>query len=231
MRRGGEPGPGRARVLVFGDSLTWGVDPGKRRRHGEDDRWPVVLDKGLGGQVDIVTEGLPGRTTAYNDPGDVADRNGVRVLPTVLASHVPLDLVVFMLGTNDLKPHICGTAEGAAYGVAQLVRIVRTQPLIYDLTAPRALVVSPPVVRATPATGADSLWPERCRQAEMLASRLQAAAEAAGAAFFDAACVAHTSDLDGVHLDAEASRAIGTALVPVVRDLLAQPAGCAHAET
>lgn len=212
----------RATVLAYGDSLTWGVDPGARRRHIASNRWPVVLGQGLGTGVEVIAEGLPGRTTAYDDPGAVVDRNGARVLPPVLASHVPLDLVILMLGTNDLKPQLCGTASGAAEGMMKLLWIIRNQRNIYDLPAPKALVVSPPVTRLTDATQADSLWLERCSQAQELASRFRAVAEAEGAAFFDAANVARTSDVDGVHLDADASRALGAALVPLVAELLGQ---------
>ncbi|MDP0929687.1 SGNH/GDSL hydrolase family protein [Paracoccus onubensis] len=212
----------RATVLTYGDSLTWGVNPGARCRHLACDRWPVVLGCGLGDQVEIIAEGLPGRTTAYDDPGAVVDRNGARVLPPILASHVPLDVVIFMLGTNDLKPQICGTASGATQGMRQLLRIVLRQRNIYDMPAPKILVVSPPVARITDATGANPFWLERCRQAQELAPLFRAVADAEGAAFFDAACVARTSDVDGVHLDADASRAIGAALVPVVARLLQQ---------
>lgn len=93
-------------------------------RHAFRDRWPSVLEAGL---VDtrVISEGLVGRTTAFDDTSTIADRNGSRVLPTLLASHAPLDLVILMLGANDLKPGICGTAEGAAAGIRRLAEIVR----------------------------------------------------------------------------------------------------------
>lgn len=214
-----------ATVLAFGDSLTWGVDPGARRRHDRADRWPVVLRAGLGGAVEVISEGLPGRTTAYDDPSATADRNGANILPALLASHVPLDLVIILLGTNDLKPQLCGTAAGAAEGMRRLLQIVRNQSYIYDMPAPKVLIVSPPIARVTPSTGAEPPWLERCAQAQRLAGCLREVAAEAGAAFFDAAEVARTSDVDGIHLDAAATRAIGEALVPVVAGLLGQGAG------
>ncbi len=91
-------------VMAFGDSLTYGADAENNSRHAYEDRWPTVLEQGLGGQARVIAEGLGGRTTVFDDFAADADRNGARVLPTLLGSHSPLDAVVIMLGTNDLKP-------------------------------------------------------------------------------------------------------------------------------
>ena len=97
-------------ILCFGDSLTWGYDPVGPGRHAHDVRWPSVLEAELGGKARVIAEGLNGRTTVFDDFAAGADRNGARVLPTLLTSHAPLDLVIIMLGTNDMKPFICGHA-------------------------------------------------------------------------------------------------------------------------
>ena len=90
-------------VLCYGDSLTWGYDAENLGRHAFDDRWQSVLQKALGGEVNVIAEGLNGRTTAYDDHLADCDRNGATLLPTILHSHAPLDLVIIMLGTNDLR--------------------------------------------------------------------------------------------------------------------------------
>src|SRR5687767_10512572 len=103
-------------ILAYGDSLTFGADAETLGRHRYEDRWPTVLEQGLGGAARVIAEGLGGRTTVFDDFSAAADRNGARTLPTLLESHKPLDLVVIMLGTNDLKLYINGTAFGAAMG-------------------------------------------------------------------------------------------------------------------
>ncbi|HET9536787.1 MAG TPA: GDSL-type esterase/lipase family protein, partial [Mesorhizobium sp.] len=80
-------------VLCYGDSLTWGYDAEGPGRHAYENRWPSALQRALG-NVRVVTEGLNGRTTAFDDRLADADRNGARILPTLLATHAPLDLVV-----------------------------------------------------------------------------------------------------------------------------------------
>ena len=94
--------PDKKQILAFGDSLTWGANPGGRGRHRFEDRWTSVVEENLIG-VRVIAEGLGGRTTSFDDYSAMADRNGVKVLPTLLGSHYPLDLVAIMLGTNDLK--------------------------------------------------------------------------------------------------------------------------------
>jgi lysophospholipase L1-like esterase len=207
-------------ILAFGDSLTWGADPVSGGRHRFEDRWPSVLEAGLDRSARVIAEGLGGRTTMFDDHGGAADRNGARILPTLLGSHCPLDLLIIMLGTNDLKPHLCGSANGAGAGIERLVEIAATYPYGEDAGAPQVLIVVPPLFGE--AVGGD--WqPAGGRgtaESEKLAPRYRDAAAHCGCAFFDAAGVAVASPIDGIHLDAANTRAIGRALVPVVRQLL-----------
>ena len=107
-------------ILCYGDSLTYGANPVPGgARHAYEDRWPAALEAKLGGKARVIAEGLGGRTTVHDDWFTSADRNGARVLPTLLHSHGPLDMVVIMLGTNDLKPFLGRTAlEASQWGGA-----------------------------------------------------------------------------------------------------------------
>jgi lysophospholipase L1-like esterase len=206
-------------VLAFGDSLTWGSRPGGAGRHPHADRWPSVLEVALAGRARVIAEGLGGRTTCFDDFSAAADRNGARILPTLLGSHAPLDLVIIMLGANDLKPHICGTAFGTAAGMNRLVEIVKTYPYSHGYRPPQLLVVAPPHFCETE-TGDG--WPAAQRsiaESKALAGYYREIAERHGAAFFDAAEIAVASPLDGVHLDAANTRAIGEGLAPLVAKL------------
>lgn len=73
-------------VLAFGDSLTWGADPGRGRRLPWAERWVTILEEGLNRRmtVRVIPEGLPGRTTCRDDGGADVDRNGLRWLPICL---------------------------------------------------------------------------------------------------------------------------------------------------
>jgi len=206
-------------ILAFGDSLTWGHDPKDGLRLGHEDRWPSVLQAGLQGAARVIPEGLNGRTTSFDDHAAPCCRNGARALPMLLTSHMPLDLVIVMLGTNDLKPRFGGRAIAAQEGMRRLAEIVRLQPTKPEGHVPKLLIVAPPPCAEI--TGSDLPAGERSvAESQRLAPLYRTLAEELNCAFFDAGVVARADPEDGVHLDAENTRAIGAALLPMVRALL-----------
>lgn len=206
-------------VLCYGDSLTYGANPiPGGARHAYEDRWPTRLEAGLGGKARVVAEGLGGRTTVHDDWFTSADRNGARVLPTLLHSHGPLDMVVLMLGTNDLKPFLGRTAMEASKGAVRLIEIVRA----HCGPAMPIVLVAPPHI-------GDTQHPEMLLhfggqpaidESRQFARWYRQRAEETGVAFFDASTVARPDPNDGVHLDAANTRAIGEGLAPLVARLL-----------
>jgi lysophospholipase L1-like esterase len=219
-------------ILAFGDSLTYGANPiPGGPRHAYEDRWPTALERGLGGGARVIAEGLGGRTTVHDDYFTDADRNGARILPTLLASHSPLDLVVIMLGTNDLKPFLGRTAFEASKGVGRLIEIIHGHAAADGANAargerrapaPKIIIVAPPPLSATDHPemmvhfGEDAAIAESQRFAHWYRRR----AEEYGVGFFDAGTVARADPADGVHLDAANTRAIGEGLVPLVKQVL-----------
>lgn len=208
-------------ILAYGDSLTFGSDPVVAGgRHAYEDRWPTRLEAGLGGKARVIAEGLGGRTTVFDDHSAIADRNGAHILPTLLASHKPLDAVVIMLGTNDLKSYICGSALGAAMGMKRLAEIVKTFPYGDGLPIPKVVLVSPPYAVHTTHADLSPMFEGGVSESREFASHYERVANDIGASFFDAATVAKADAADGVHLDAQNTRAIGDALAPLVSELL-----------
>lgn len=208
-------------IMAFGDSLTWGTNVADGGRHRFEDRWPSVLEEGLGKSFRVHAEGLGGRTTAYDDHTAAFERNGAKALPMLLATHSPLDLVVIMLGANDLKAQICPTVHGALAGMTRLVEIVRSFPYSWNISPPRVFIVSPPHFRVC-ANGEGPASGRIVQESYALSAGFERIAEANSCGFFDAATVAIASDLDGVHLDATSTRAIGRALVDPIRRFLSE---------
>lgn len=211
-------------ILAYGDSLTFGANPVPGgARHAYEDRWPTTLEASLGGQARVIAEGLGGRTTASDDWYSVADRNGARILPTLLESHSPLDLIIIMLGTNDLKPAICGSALEASFGMRRLVQLIRGHAAGKGDTAPQIILVAPPLICAS--DNADMIGhfgglQHGLEQSRQFAGHYARRAQEWSTGFFDASTVAVASPLDGVHLDPANTRAIGTGLAPLVKSLL-----------
>jgi lysophospholipase L1-like esterase len=176
-------------------------------RFARDVRWPGVLARELGEGWHVVEEGLPGRTTVFDDPLSPY-RRGADYLPTCLASHSPLDVVLIFLGTNDLKARLAAGASDIAAGVGVLARTVLDSGSGPGGEAPRVLVLGLPRLGAP-------LGPE-FSGAEQKAAELPGylAQEAAmiGAEHLDLAEVVDYSSLDGFHLDAAGHAAVGEAV-------------------
>jgi lysophospholipase L1-like esterase len=207
-------------ILAFGDSLTWGYIAGTRDRHPFEIRWPNALAAGLGGKARVIEEGHNGRTTVFDDPTNFDDRNGARALPVALASHQPLDLVIIMLGTNDLKFANRCRAFDASMGMTRLIEIVQTFPFIPQFARPDVLIMSPPALVPTTDEWFNDLWGHAIAESQLFASQYARVAQEMGVQFFDAGSVAKADPTDGGHLDAANTKAIGTALVPVVKRIL-----------
>lgn len=206
-------------VLCFGDSNTWGAAtvPRPDDRYRPDERWPGVLRAELGAGWQVLEEGLNGRTTATDDPVEFhPDKNGGRALPIALYTHKPLDVVVIMLGTNDLKARFAKSAAAIADDAGILLDIVRAEPVGPGGRTPAVILVSPPAILDRLPDHAEMFAGGQPKSRE-LARHQRAVAEARGILHFDAQSVAKSSPKDGFHLDPEAHRAIGLALAPLVR--------------
>jgi lysophospholipase L1-like esterase len=208
-------------ILAFGDSLTWGFIAGTWERHPFEVRWPNVLAQGLAGKARVVEEGHNGRTTVFDDPTCYDDRNGAKALPIMLSTHQPLDLVIIMLGTNDIKYANRCRAFDAAMGMTRLVEIVQKFSFLPAFAAPQVLIMSPPALVPTTDAWFNDLWGHALEESKLFAHHYARVAKEMNVHFFDAGSVATADPTDGGHLDAANTKAIGAALVPVVKGILA----------
>jgi lysophospholipase L1-like esterase len=208
-------------ILAFGDSLTWGFEAGTWQRHSFEMRWTNALAAGLEGKARVIEEGMNGRTTVFPDPTDIAERNGAVALPMLLTTHQPLDLVIIMLGTNDIKYANRCRAFDASMGMARLIEIVQQFPWIKTAAPPQILIMSPPALCQTKDEWFNDLWGHAIEESKLFARHYARVAEETGVHFFDAGSVAKTDPTDGGHLDAASTVALGKALVPVVKGILA----------
>lgn len=209
-------------ILIYSDSLTWGIVPGSRRRLPFEERWPGVFENALstsGLSVRVVEDCLNGRRTVWDDPFKPG-RDGRAGLAQRIEIHSPLSLVILMLGTNDFQfCHPYNDSWSAAQGIAVLVREIRTAPIEPGMAVPPILLVCPPRIR-TP----HGLIAAKFRGAEGRVSGMgeayAAMARELGCDYFDAETVTRSSQVDGVHLDLDQHATLGTALAGVASDIL-----------
>ena len=204
--------------LCFGDSNTHGTRAlealGVFDRMDRSARWPGVLAGLLGDAWHLIEEGHPGRTTLHDDPVEGPHRNGLTVLPSVLESHRPLDLVVLMLGTNDLKPRFSVTPTDIALSVERLVGVIKTSGCGPNAGPPKIVIVAPVAIAERGVL--KEIFAGGAAKSRDLGALYSKVAERTGCAFFDASDVAQTDPLDGVHLSVEAHSAIAAGLHAVI---------------
>jgi len=208
-------------ILVYSDSLSWGIIPMTRGRFDFNQRWPGVMENqllSLGKNVRVIEDCLNGRRTVYEDaikPG----RNGLVGLAQRIEVNSPLALVIVMLGTNDFQFNHDHNASDAASGMKALIKAIRTAPIEPAMPVPEVLVVAAPPIRepkgdiAAKFKGAET----KCIG---LADAYRQLCEEMQCHFFDAGLVTTSSNVDGVHLDLEQHALLGKALSSYVTGIV-----------
>lgn len=209
------------RVLCYGDSNTFGANPEGGHRFDEKTRYPKRLAALLGPEYEVIEEGLPGRTTVYETFVDPFV-NGRTYLYPCLLSHMPLDLVILMLGTNDLSTGARVNAYYAAAGVERLVNLTRQVSMEQQMSCPQILIVSPPLISDTtnnPVIENVFSMQEASRESRSFRTHYSDVAAARHCAFLAAEDYTQTGS-DGVHMTRESHLALAQALCLEVRRLL-----------
>ena len=194
-------------ILCYGDSNTYGFDPLSQKRHGVNVRWTMVLQKLLGNRYRVIEEGCNGRT-AYNYVEDCPWKTGDYGMAAILNSHKPIDLLVFMLGTNDLKNLYDATPQTIADAMLNMMNEAAELLLEQQEYVPEFLLISPPEVsdrlKGTPFN--DQFDQTSADKSLDLAAALRRAAmnfnfQGKRCHFLNAAAYVNPSKHDCIHLD------------------------------
>jgi lysophospholipase L1-like esterase len=205
------------RILCYGDSNTWGSDPLTGERLDDQTRWTRVLAHALGPGYEIIEEGLGGRTTVWDDPIE-GYKNGYTYLMPCLETHQPLDLVVIMLGTNDLKKRFSLTAYDIAQGAGVLVTAVQKSAAGREAQAPAVLLLAPPPVSKL--TDYAEMFEDAPEKSKRLGERFRQVAQELGCTFLDTSSVIESSKVDGIHFDPQEHAKLGRSLAGLIKPLL-----------
>ncbi|WP_158802920.1 SGNH/GDSL hydrolase family protein [Acidisoma sp. L85] len=204
------------RILVFGDSNSWGFEPGTGRRYPKGTRWPTVMHESLGNDWELVEEALNGRTTVFDDPIEPY-RSGVAYWPACLLSHAPLDVIIIALGINDLKRRFSLSAADIAGGAARLVQIAQQLAVDEEGRHPQIILVSPP--RLAKLSDLADTFAGGAETSHQLRAQFAKTAEALGVHFIALGDSVALSDIDGIHLDADGHKIWGRKMAELVKTL------------
>jgi lysophospholipase L1-like esterase len=181
-----------------------------------------VLQADLGENFRIVEEGLGGRSTIYTREGEEW-KSGEMYLKPCLHSHRPLDLVIIMLGTNDLQINKSITEEDLPVGISRLVDIIQETPNVgRDQIVPKILIVAPIEIRPSAPEGRvlvyDKFRREIGRELSLKFPEVyEKVAREKGCYFLNAALYAQPGPADGVHFTPESQIRLGHALAEYIK--------------
>lgn len=211
----------KKRILCFGDSNTWGAIPDLFERYDSDTRWTGILQKELGNEYVIIEEGYCGRTTVFDDP--IENRlSGIKYFYPCIDSHSPLDLIIIMLGTNDLKPRFGVDAGNISSALVNYINTLKTVPLVGN--QPQILLVSPILVDPSYKNNSISnscFGKDADIRSRELAKKYKEIANIHSIYYMNAAEYAKASESDGIHMDAENHKKLAMAFVKKIREIFA----------
>ena len=208
-------------VLVFGDSNSWGYNPGNDlvkpvERWSDDVRWPGVMQKELGNGFKVLVDGLNGRTTVWDDPIREYRCGKDQIVPSMDAA-APIDLLIIFVGSNDLKVRFSVCAQDIAGGAALIARKALAQVEAFADGKPKVILVAPPPLGPVSNGAFKEMFAGNEEKSKQLGKHYKIAANALGVDYLDAGAIVKSSDLDGLHLDADQHELLGKAMADAVR--------------
>ncbi|MCI6107230.1 MAG: hypothetical protein SOU84_04260 [Candidatus Faecimonas sp.] len=90
------------KILIYGDSNTWGDNFITGERIPEEKQWVNILRTKYGNKYQFFQEGLPGRI-AGNEETIKTYKNGKDTFISTFRTNAPVDKIIIALGTNDLQ--------------------------------------------------------------------------------------------------------------------------------
>ena len=206
-------------ILCFGDSNTWGTVPNESRRYSENERWPALLSSALADNATVIEEGQQGRTIVHNNPFQ-GEKSGQRYLKDCLDAFVP-DLVIILLGTNDLKKRFALSADAVAQSASELALKVLQYKSRKVRKEIQVLLIAPPKVIEVGSYA--KLYQGAAQKSQVLAGFYERYAKEIGCAFFDAGTVVTPCLNEGVHWPLEQHQLLASALLPVIHEIVDLP--------
>jgi len=204
-------------ILCYGDSNTWGWNPHDKSRFSINERWPGVLRQELGSGYYVIEEALNGRTTVWEDP-IIGYRSGKEYLTPCLESHKPIDLVILMLGTNDLKKRNALSPLDIARGIETLIKMIKKSDCGPNGGEPKILLLCPPHVGKLNADFSQ-IFEDAVEKSKRLSIHYKSMAELYGCYYLDTSTIITASDIDGIHIEKREHEKLGKAVAGIVNKI------------
>lgn len=127
------------KIICYGDSNTFGVNPLNGRRYASETRWTGILSKILGDEFKIAEEGCNNRTCFFMNPDGIL-QSAPKHLPQCLEKHKSFDIFILALGTNDLQKIFDINESIVENGLTNSINLIRK----YNPNV--RIIIIPPVI-------------------------------------------------------------------------------------
>lgn len=206
-------------VLCYGDSNTYGYNPVNGMRYARNVRWTGRLQELLGDGYTVIEEGCNGRTTVFKDPVD-GWKNGLDYLKPCMNTHKPVDIVIMMLGSNDLKKEYQATAEMIGKGAERLLKEIYEFADAKQTFRPEIILIAPPVIgdnimAVSPTCAFDETAIARSKELGKLYKEVAGRYQCT---YLNAADYIKSSEVDCLHLMPEAHEKLGSILAKLIKE-------------
>lgn len=206
-------------ILCYGDSNTYGYNPHNGGRYPKEIRWTTILSKLLGEDYDVIPEGLNGRTTAYDREGEDV-KNGLTHYRAIYGSHRPVDILIFMLGTNDSNEDMGLSVDQIADGMERLILCSKQAALDKQGYIPKTILVVPAAIVGdfTKSPLAYQLSEETLIKSKQIVEPYKELAKKHDCIFLDASDL-KVSEIDCEHLTEEAHDKLAHMLYSIITSI------------
>ena len=199
------------RILCYGDSNTYGYNADTGERFPKSIRWTGLLQKLLSDEFEIIEEGLGGRTTVWEDRA-LGLISGNEYLTPCIYSHQPIDMIIIMLGTNDLKHMFAASPFDVYWGMERIIKTVKNSESRIFGAAPKIFIISPPLISKELSDDFKFMFEKAPQKSRYLSNYYKELSEEYSTLFLDAADIVEPCETDGVHLDEENHKKLARAV-------------------
>ncbi len=212
------------KVVCFGDSNTYGYDPSTGGRFDENTRWPKLVQNILGDEYEIIEEGQNGRTIANEDPWEGGTKCGMDYVLPMIETKRP-DLLIIMLGSNDLKIKFNLPAPDIAGSLQTMLMKIKgyTEHFITSCIDMKILIIAPPALSEPFGESYFAVFFDEnsvVKKSKQLANWYKLVAEQFGVEFLNATEQVSAGAVDHLHLDPEGHKKMAEIVSARIREIL-----------
>lgn len=207
---------GTKTVLLYGDSFIWGLNPVDAKRYDYKDRIGGLLQAKLGEDYRVVEEGHRGRTM-FGENGWFPERNGLEQFGPIFASHLPVDVLVIMLGTNDLNSKTNHSPQQIAASLNDYDKKIDYWCNFMKYDKPEVIVIAPPEIEDASLDLFKEIFAGSSEKIGPLAAELESKSKELGYKFIDSREVFKSAGNDGIHVSPDQNHNLANKLAEHIK--------------